>query len=90
MKPEKDGDMNREHKACYGTMFHDTLHFMANQSMKGKVFSFELDTMGLARSDRQVQADIAEWDDCLECPEFVHCYKFCMAKLTLEAAVAAD
>jgi len=46
--------------------------------------------MGLARSDRQVQADIAEWDDCLECPEFVHCYKFCMAKLTLEAAVAAD
>ena len=82
--------MNREHKACYGTMFHDTLHFMANQSMKGKVFSFELDTMGLARSDRQVKADIAEWDDCLECPEFNHCYKFCMAKLTLEAAVAAD
>ena len=90
MKPEKDGDMKREHKACYGTMFHDTLHFMANQSMKGKVFSFELDTMGLARSDRQVKADIAEWDDCLECLEFDHCYKFCMAKLTLEAAVATD
>ena len=82
--------MKREHKPCYGTMFHDTLHFTTNQSMKGKVFSFEVDTLGLARSDRQVKSDIAEWDDCLACREFDHCYKFCMAKLTLAAAVAAD
>ena len=51
--------------------------------MKGKVFSFELDAVGLARSDRLVKADLEEWDDCLECPEFDHCYKLCMAKLTL-------
>ncbi|MDH3663851.1 MAG: hypothetical protein OEU92_28195 [Alphaproteobacteria bacterium] len=82
--------MKREHKPCYGTMFHDTLHFDTNQAMKGKVFSFELDTVGLARSDRQVKVDIEEWDDCLECPEFAHCYKLCMAKLTLATAVAAD
>jgi len=82
--------MTKEHKACYGTMFHDTLHFTANESMKGKVFSFELDTTGLARSDRKVIADIEEWDDCLECPEFDHCYRYCMAKLTLEAAIAKD
>jgi len=66
--------MTKEHKSCYGTMFHDTLHFAANEEMKGKVFSFELDTAGLARSDRQVMAKIEEWDDCLECPEFDHCY----------------
>lgn len=77
-----------EHKACYGTMFHDTLHFTANKKMKGKVFSFELDSKGLGRSDRLAQADISEWDDCLACPEFDHCYKFCLAKLTLESAIA--
>jgi len=90
MTLEKDGDMKREHKPCYGTMFHDTLHFTANQPMKGKVFSFELDRVGLARSNRLVNANITEWDDCLACPEFDHCYKFCMTKLTLEAAVAED
>ncbi len=82
--------MTKEHKSCYGTMFHDTLHFAANEEMKGKVFSFELDTAGLARSDRQVMAKIEEWDDCLECPEFDHCYRYCMARLTLEAAIAKD
>ena len=82
--------MTKEHKPCYGTMFHDTLHFAANEVMKGKVFSFELDTAGLARSDRRVMAKIEEWDDCLECPEFDHCYRYCMARLTLEAAIAKD
>ena len=77
-----------EHKVCYGTMFHDTLHFEVNKEMKGKVFSFELDTIGLGRSDRLCKANISEWDDCLECSEFDHCYKFCMAKLALGAAVA--
>ena len=79
-----------EHKACYGTMFHDALHYTTNKEMKGKVFSFELDSRGLMRSDRLVKADISEWDDCLECPEFDHCYKLCMAKLTLEAAISED
>jgi hypothetical protein len=44
----------------------------------------------LARSDHLVKADISEWDDCLKCPEFEHCYKFCMAKLALGAAIAKD
>lgn len=80
--------MMRKHKAYYGTMLHDTLHFRINKEMKGKVFSFEIDSMGLGRSDRLVNADISEWDNCLECTEFDHCYKLCMAKLALEAAVA--
>ena len=29
-----------------------------------------------------------EWDDCLACPEFENCYKLCMGKLSLEAAIA--
>ena len=76
-----------EHKACYGSMFHDPLHFETNELMKGKVFGFEIDTLGLSRTNRVVKADISEWDDCLECPEFNHCYKFCMAKLALSGVV---
>ncbi len=82
--------MMTDHKACYGTMFHDALHFAVNEEMKGKVFSFEIDSRGLARSGRLVKTDISEWDDCLACPEFDHCYKLCMAKLTLEAAISED
>jgi hypothetical protein len=37
MKPEKGGDKNREHQACYGTMFHDTLHFMAKLTLEAAV-----------------------------------------------------
>lgn len=76
------------HKHCYGTMFHDSLHFSVNDKMQGKVFSFELDSAGLARSARSIQTDINEWDDCLACPEFAHCYKLCMAKLALENAIS--
>ncbi|MGI9357589.1 MAG: hypothetical protein ACR2PF_20835 [Rhizobiaceae bacterium] len=77
-----------QHKHCYGTMFHDSLHFSPNEKMQGKVFSFELDSAGLARSTRTVQADIVQWDDCLACLEFDNCYKFCMAKLALESAIS--
>jgi hypothetical protein len=69
-------------------MFHDSLHFLLNDKMRGKVFSFELDTAGLARSDRSIQTDMKEWDDCIACPEFDHCYKLCMAKLALETAIS--
>ncbi len=77
----------KNHKSCYGTMFHELLHFQENEPMQGKVFAFELDRSGLARSNRRITANIAEWDDCIECEEFDHCYKFCMAKLLLQNAV---
>ena len=77
----------RVHKSCYGTMFHETLHFEENLPMRGKVFSFELDRTGLARSSRRIGADMDQWDDCLDCEEFDHCYRFCIAKLLLQTAI---
>ena len=77
-----------QHKDCYGTMFHDSLHFSTNEKMQGKVFSFELNSAGLTRATRDVQVDIVQWNDCLACPEFDHCFKFCMAKLALETAIS--
>jgi hypothetical protein len=82
--------MTQSHKSCYGTMFHSVLHFTENEPMKGKVFGLELDRRGLARSDRKITANLEEWDECLECPEFDHCYKFSMAKLALEAAIKSS
>jgi len=76
-----------KHKECYGTMFHDALHYATNRPMRGKVFSFEIESTGLARSDRRVNANIQEWDDCLACHEFDHCYKFSTGGLLLQAAI---
>lgn len=53
----------KQHKHSYGTMFHDSLHFSVNDKMQGKVFSFELDSAGLGRSQRSIQTNIEEWDD---------------------------
>ncbi|WP_157967805.1 hypothetical protein [Cohaesibacter intestini] len=77
-----------QHKHCYGTMFHDSLHFETNENMAGKVFSFEVENAGLTRSDRHVKASIPEWVECRSCEEFDHCYKLCVAKLMLETAIA--
>ena len=82
-----------EHKECYGTMFPDSLHFAQNRPVRGKVFSYELDSVeGVVstRSDRTAGANLREWDDCVSCPEFEHCYKLCLAKLTLQAAIATE
>jgi hypothetical protein len=81
------------HKHCYGTMFPDALHFRSNEPNVGKVFSFELDStvgMGAVRTGRKFSANIEEWDDCLKCPEFEHCYKLCMAKMSLESAIVCE
>ncbi len=82
-----------EHKVCYGTMFPDALHYRTNEPSVGKVFSFELDStvgMGAVRTGRKFSANIEEWDDCLKCPEFEHCYKLCMAKMSLESAIVCE
>lgn len=76
------------HKDCYGTLFPDSLHSSVNQKMRGKVFEFELYSLGLARSNRNVNINLSEWDDCQNCVEFEQCYKLCMAKLTLETAIS--
>lgn len=86
MEPQK-------HKDCYGTMFPDAIHFQENKPNFGKVFSFELDGgqgMGGFRSSRAFSANIEEWDDCLKCPEFDHCYKLCMAKMSLQSVIVTE
>jgi hypothetical protein len=78
-----------DHKPCFGTIFPDTLHAGNDRWIAGKAFSFRLVTAGgMLRSGREVQVNRAEWDDCSRCEEFENCYKFCLGKLALEAAIA--
>ncbi len=77
------------HKDCYGTMFPSILTRDAEKLISGKVFAYELIRAGgFLVSHRKVAVNMAEWDDCLRCPEFDHCYKLCMGRFALEAAIS--
>ena len=72
-------------------MFPDDLHLKNNTTNKGKVFTVCVELVdGMTRGDRKIQADIEQWDDCQQCPEFDSCYKLCLAKVTLESVVATQ
>lgn len=76
---------------CFGTTFPDVLHLQSDRPQRGKVFSVVLERAGgLWRSNRQVTADMDQWDKCRECPAFDECYKFSMAKLTLASAIVTE
>jgi hypothetical protein len=82
-----------EHKQCFGKMFPDDLHLRSNVPNEGKVFAVRIESVGgimPARSDRTIDMNIEEWDDCQQCPEFDSCYKLCVGKVTLESVVATQ
>ena len=79
------------HKACYGTMFPETLTIPHDKPAQGKAFSLLVRRAGgLFVANRKVAVDLAQWDDCSGCDEFEHCYPLCVAKLLLEAAVTRE
>ena len=55
-------------------MFPEDLHLQTDQRSKGKVFSAVMHRAGgMLRIGERIHADIAEWDDCQQCPEFESC-----------------
>ncbi len=75
--------------ACYGGMFPDILATPIQTKLVGKVFSIELQRAGLAYQDKSLIADREQWQHCLQCDAFDHCYKFAMAKLALETSLSS-
>jgi hypothetical protein len=57
--------------------------------VRGKVFGYHLVSRGLGIQDRRVDADAAQWESCLACPEFDSCFVLSLGKLALEQAVSA-
>lgn len=81
----------KDHPECFGTMFPGVLHIPNDQDVTGKVFSIRLERAGgMWRCNREVRADVHQWDACHECPDFDNCYKFCTAKLLLESAIISE
>jgi hypothetical protein len=76
-----------DHKTCYGQMFPNVLPPVDTGVHSGKVFSFQIENIGLARGRRSVSVNEQTWDDCLRCPEFDHCYKLSMGILALQTAI---
>jgi hypothetical protein len=75
------------HKACYGTMLPARVEGRAGETYRGKAMSLTIVTPpGLGPAARRVDVNPDEWDDCLACPEFDHCYKLCTARLILQTA----
>jgi len=53
----------------------------------GKVFGLVAATpAGMCRPRPLLEINRAQWDKCLQCAEFEHCYKLSMARLALQAA----
>jgi len=78
-----------EHTPCYGSMFPDSLQPTEPGLSSGKVFRLvSISPAGMCRTRPRLEVDRAEWDKCVLCPEFEHCYKLSMAKLVLETAAS--
>jgi hypothetical protein len=76
------------HTECFGKMFPDVLHVESDRPQRGKVFSTLLERAGgMIRCNREVTANIKQWDDCHKCPEFGECYQLSMGKLLLASAI---
>lgn len=65
------------HKDCYGSMFPSVLiHFSMDQNVAGKVFGYERPLVGgTCLGNAEIRINEQEWDECLGCEEFEHCYK---------------
>jgi len=71
-------------------MFPDDLHLKHNAPNKGKVFTVCLKTAGGVMplsTNRSIETNVEEGDDCQQCQEFDSCYKLCVAKVTVESAI---
>ncbi len=77
-----------DHKSCYGNLYPSLLDSPYSETVRGKVFSFELAAIGHTYfSRREIAVDLKEWDECLACPEFPHCFQLSSGRLLLAEAV---
>ncbi len=72
---------------CYGKMFPTVVQMVANQSVSGKVFGYELEQVGIGARRRTATANRAAWEECSVCPQFDTCGRLSQGSLLMELAV---
>lgn len=76
-----------EPRPCYGALLPNLPGTSDECRNTGKVFALVTTTPpGLCRARPQVEMNRAAWDECVQCPEFDHCYQLSMARLALQTA----
>ena len=74
---------NAKHRECYGKLFPDFEHLNYNRPTEGKAFRVFAENIGAGTQRRELTVKTAEWDECVECPEFRNCYDLSMATIAL-------
>ena len=73
---------------CYGSMFPDLSRLEYNRPCKGKAFTALATSQGIGTQSRNLTVDDSAWASCQACAVYRSCYELCMAKLTLNGALA--
>ena len=73
---------------CYGTMFPGLDCMEHNRPCRGKAFTARVTSQGIGVQSRRLSVDEDEWNACQACPVYRSCYDLCMARLSLEDALA--
>jgi len=71
-------------KECFGTIYPDLTQIQFGKQINGKVFRLRIDTLGPCHRDRNLEANVKEWENCQSCEDFRNCYDFSTAKLLMQ------
>lgn len=80
--------MNTKTTECYGKMFPDLLKLEINEPNRAAVATVFLESVGIGIQGKKLTIDKAQWVQCVECPDFDHCYKLSLAKALLQHVVS--
>jgi len=80
----------KPHESCFGTMLPSLMSLRRSSPTTGKAFSVILGKPhGTFITDRRVEVDLEQGNDCRACEEFEDCHELCATRLALESAVNA-
>jgi sulfatase maturation enzyme AslB (radical SAM superfamily) len=76
-------------KACFGTIYPDLLQINFGKDCVGKVFRFNVDTLGAGHRAVHFESNNTEWEQCQQCESYRSCIDFSNAKLHMQRVVNA-
>jgi hypothetical protein len=72
---------------CYGNIFPDFAGSKINQSLRGRVFSTLIQSVGIGIQSRSSKVDLEQWENCTECEHYRTCYDLSLGQLLVSMAI---